>query len=157
MTDASIAAHFADLSDPRIHRTRLHSLEEILVIAICAAICGADSWVHGELFGRSKEAWFRTFLKLPHGIPSHDTFGRVFAALDPAEFQKCFASWVAAVSAVSEGEIIAVDGKTLRRSFDTASGRASIHMVNAWAASSGISLGQLATDGKSNEITARLG
>jgi predicted transposase YbfD/YdcC len=154
MVETSIAAHFSKLTDPRIHRTRLHSLHEILVITICAAICGADNWAHVELFGRSKESWFRSFLDLPNGIPSHDTFGRVFAALDHEQFRQCFIDWAASIAQISQEEIVAVDGKAIRRSFDAASGRAPIHMVNAWAASTGIALGQLATDSKSNEITA---
>lgn len=150
----SIGAHFGHLVDPRIHRTRLHSLHEILVITICAAVCGADNWVHIEMFAKAKEQWFRTFMDLPHGIPSHDTLGRVFSALDPESFGKCFASWAAAVANVCDGEVIAIDGKTARRSFDTASSKSAVHMVNAWATRAGLALGQIASDAKSNEITA---
>ncbi|NER26055.1 MAG: ISAs1 family transposase, partial [Symploca sp. SIO1C2] len=120
----------------------------------CAAICGADNWVAIELFAKSKEAWFKKFLALPNGIPSHDTLGRLFAALDPNGFRDCFVSWVQGLRGVMQGEVVAIDGKTLRRSFDANTSKAAIHMVNAWASSTGISLGQLATDAKSNEITA---
>jgi predicted transposase YbfD/YdcC len=151
---AGIAAHFSAVKDPRMERRKLHLLTDILVIAICAAICGADGWVAVERFGKAKRSWLRQFLDLPNGIPSHDTFGRLFAALDPNLFREAFISWVAAVSGSCAGEIIAVDGKTLRRSFDTASSTAALHMVNAWATGAGIALGQLATEAKSNEITA---
>jgi predicted transposase YbfD/YdcC len=124
--------YFHDLPDPRINRTKLHNLMDILAIAMLAVICGAEGFVQIELFGKSKLAWLKTFLKLPHGIPSHDTFGRVFAALDPEAF----------------------DGKTLRRSFQAAGGRAAVHMISAWCQSNRMVLGQLATDEKSNEITA---
>ena len=150
----SLPEHFADLPDPRIERTKRHSLHDILVITICAVICGADDWVSIELFGKSKEAWFRTFLELPHGIPSHDTLGRVFAALDPTAFAQCFASWVQSVANVTDGEVVAIDGKTLRRSFDRAAGKAAVHMVSAWATKNRLVLGQIKTDAKSNEIKA---
>jgi predicted transposase YbfD/YdcC len=145
---------FAQLKDPRVNRTRLHSLGDIMAIAICAIICGADGWEQVAKFGRCKVKWFRTFLELPHGIPSHDTFGRVFAALDPAAFEECFMKWVNALAAASAGRLIAIDGKTIRRSLDAANGKAAIHMVNAWCQANHMVLGQLATDAKSNEITA---
>jgi hypothetical protein len=129
----SIVEHFDGLHDPRVVGRSDHLLLDILVIAICAVICGAEGWVSVEQFGRAKESWLRTFLRLPRGIPSHDTFGRVFAALNPEELSHCFASWVAALSEASAGEVIAIDGKTLRRSFDLASGKSAIHMVSAWA------------------------
>lgn len=150
----SLPEHFAGLPDPRVERTKRHSLHDILVITICAVICGADDWVSIELFGKSKEGWFRSFLGLPHGIPSHDTLGRVFAALDPTAFAQCFASWVQSVANVTDGEVVAIDGKTLRRSFDRAAGKAAIHMVSAWATKNRLVLGQVKTDEKSNEITA---
>ena len=127
---------------------------DIVVIAICAAVCGADGWVAVARFAQAKEQWLRKFLKLPNGIPSHDTFGRTFAALNPDAFREIFVAWVASLQEVRAGEIIAVDGKTLRSSFDNASSKSALHMVNAWATQAGISLGQLATDTKSNEITA---
>jgi predicted transposase YbfD/YdcC len=151
---AALAEHFGELKDPRIDRQKLHSLTDILVITICAAICGADGWVAVERFGKAKKSWLQQFLALSNGIPSHDTFGRFFSILDPAVFREAFISWVTAVSQVSAGEVIAVDGKTLRRSFDTASEKAALHMVNAWATDAGVALGQLATEAKSNEITA---
>jgi predicted transposase YbfD/YdcC len=145
---------FAKLEDPRMNRTKLHSLSDILAIAICAVICGADGWVQVAKFGRCKREWFTTFLDLPNGIPSHDTFGRVFAALDPGAFEECFMKWVAALATASQGRLIAIDGKTIRRSLDTASDKAAIHMVNAWCQTNHMVLGQVATQAKSNEITA---
>jgi predicted transposase YbfD/YdcC len=151
---ALIAAYFAAISDPRVERTRLHELVDILVIAICAVICGADSWVEMETYGRAKEQWLRQFLALPHGIPSHDTFSRVLARLKPDELQQCFLRWMRAVSEVTHGEVVAIDGKTLRRSFDRAAGKGAIHMVSAWASANRLVLGQQKVDEKSNEITA---
>jgi predicted transposase YbfD/YdcC len=151
---SSIAAHFRQLPDPRVRRTRRHALEDILVITLCAVICGADDWVSIAHFGHAKRKWFRGFLALEHGIPSHDTFGRVFAALDPAAFKAAFLAWVQTVAEHLPGEVIAVDGKTLRRTFDTAADKAAIHMVSAWATAQGLCLGQVKTDTKSNEITA---
>jgi predicted transposase YbfD/YdcC len=151
---ASLLEHIAIITDPRLERSRLHSLQDVVVIALCGMICGADDWVSIEQFGKAKESWFRTFLDLPHGIPSHDTFGRIFAALDPEAFAQFFAAWVRDVAELTEGQVVAIDGKTIRRSFDRAGSRSAIHMVNAWATESGLSLGQVATDEKSNEITA---
>ena len=150
----SIDKHFANLKDPRIDRTKLHQLSDILVIAICAVICGADNWEEVELFGQAKEAWFKTFLALPNGIPSHDTFWRVFARLDPQQFQQSFVSWIAAVSEVTKGQVVAIDGKTLRRSHDKSLGRGAIDMVSAWASENRLVLGQVKVDDKSNEISA---
>ena len=129
----SIGEHFNDLEDPRMERTKRHQLLDIIAIAICGVICGADSWVDLELFGRSKEEWLKRFLSLPNGIPSHDTFGRVFARLDPEKFAQCFTSRVTAVSQLTQGEVVAIDGKTLRRSHDPAKGKSAIHLVSAWA------------------------
>jgi len=145
---------FGDLKDPRMNRTKRHSLGDILAVAICAIICGADGWTQVAKFGRCKIEWFRTFLDLPNGIPSHDTFGRVFAALDPVHFERCFMKWIADLAVASAGRLIAIDGKTIRRSLDAANARAAVHMVNAWCAANQMVLGQLATDAKSNEITA---
>lgn len=150
----SIGEHFNDLEDPRMERSKHHQLLDIIAIAICGVICGADSWVDLELFGRSKEEWLKRFLSLPNGIPSHDTFGRVFALLDPAKFAQCFTSWVKAVSQLTQGQVIAIDGKALRRSHDRANGKSAIHMVSAWASANHLVLGQLKVDDKSNEITA---
>jgi len=151
---AGIADHFGDLEDPRVDRTKRHELLDILIIAICAVICGADDWVAVESFGQAKEEWLRTFLALPHGIPSHDTFGRVFARLDPEAFQNCFRSWVAAVFERTESQVVGLDGKTVRGSHDQALGKGAIHMVSAWATANELVLGQLKVDDKSNEITA---
>lgn len=150
----SIGQHFNDLADPRIDRTKHHQLLDIIAIAICGVICGADNWVDLELFGRSKEAWLKRFLSLPNGIPSHDTFGRVFARLDPGKFAQCFTSWVKAVNQLTQGQVIAIDGKTLRRSHDRANGKGAIHLVSAWASANHLVLGQLKVADKSNEITA---
>jgi len=153
--ESSIGRHFAGLTDPRIERTREHRLVDIVTIALCAVLCGAGDWVAIETFGRAKQAWLRTSLALPGGIPSHDTFGRVFARLDPAEFRACFLAWVRGVSGqeVTAG-IVAIDGKTVRRSHDRERGKAALHLVSAWASANGLALGQVATDEKSNEITA---
>lgn len=145
---------FDELEDPRRRQGQRHRLADVILIAVAAVICGADSWVEVELFGRAKERWLREFLELPNGIPSHDTFGRVFAALDPAKFEACFRRWVAAVNQTSAGQVVAIDGKTLRRSHDRGRGRGALHMVSAWAAENGLALGQLAVEAKSNEITA---
>ena len=150
----SITVHFAALTDPRIDRTKVHRLSDLVTIALCAVLCGANDWVGVETFGHAKEPWLRTFLALPGGIPSHDTFGRVFARLDPAEFQRCFVAWVQAVAPATAGQVVAVDGKTLRRSHDRRHGQAALHLVSAWATHSGLVLGQEATRAKSNEITA---
>ena len=151
---ASITEHFASLEDPRIDRTKRHNLLDIVTIAICGTICGADSWVDIELFGHCKEEWFKSFLELPNGIPSHDTFGDVFARLDPDQFQRCFIEWIQAVAQVTQGEVVAIDGKTVRRSHDRTLGKQAIHMVNVWASSSGLVLGQAKVAAKSNEIVA---
>jgi predicted transposase YbfD/YdcC len=151
---ASIVGHFVDLEDPRVERTKRHLLLDIVVIAICAVICGADSWVAVALFGKAKLAWLKRFLELPNGIPSHDTFGRVFARLKPEQFEKCFLQWIAAVSDITAGQVVAIDGKTVRRSHDTGIGRGAIHMVSAWATANELVLGQVKVDDKSNEITA---
>ena len=145
---------FQELPDPRVNRTQRHSLHDILVITIMAVTCGADGFTQIAQFGRSKLDWLKTFLDLPNGIPSHDTFGRVLAMLDPSAFERCMVDWTAALAAATGGRIISLDGKTLRRSFQAAGGRAAIHMVNAWCSANRMVLGQLATDEKSNEITA---
>ncbi len=149
----SLVEHFGSLKDPRIERKNSHHLIDIVVIAICGIICGADDWVSISEFGRSKESWFRTFLELPNGIPSHDTFGRVFSLISPTGFQRCFTRWMRSLTGVFEG-LVAVDGKTLRRSHDRRCERAAIHMVSAWANENSLVLGQVKTEEKSNEITA---
>lgn len=152
--DCTISEHFSSLKDPRTGRMVDHYLIEILIIAICAVICGADDWVAIEQFGQAKEKWFRTFLHLPNGIPSHDTFRRVFAQLEPEAFQACFVSWMRGIAQLSQGEIVSIDGKCLRRSHDRGSGKAAIYMVSAWASTNRLVLGQRKTEEKSNEITA---
>lgn len=154
LSSADILNHFATLTDPRIDRSKEHHLLDILTIALCATISGADEWVAMEQFGNAKREWFDTFLDLPNGIPSHDTFGRVFAALDPDQFQSCFRAWVQSAVTLTEGAVVAVDGKAVRRSHDRGAGKAAIHMVSAWASAQRLVLGQIAVDEKSNEITA---
>jgi predicted transposase YbfD/YdcC len=143
---------FSELDDPRDDNAR-HDLLELLVIALCAVLCGAEDCSDMALFGRAKEAFFREFLSLRHGIPSHDTFSRVFRLLDPVKFHACFLVFMRRFSETIQG-VIAIDGKTLRRSFDRASQKSALHLVSAWAAEQRLVLGQLAVDGKSNEITA---
>jgi len=150
----TIYAYFGSVPDPRLDRTKRYSLKDIIVVAVCAVICGADGWVGVEEFGKSKIDWFRRFLDLPNGIPSHDTFGRVFSLLDSEKFMECFANWIGGVANLTAGEVVAIDGKTLRRSFDTASSKSAIHMVSVWACENGLVLGQVKTEEKSNEITA---
>jgi predicted transposase YbfD/YdcC len=150
----SIAKHFGGLKDPRTGNAKQHIFLEILIIAICAVICGADGWNDIELYGKNKKAWLKTFLELPKGIPSHDTFGRVFALIKPEEFQGRFIEWVKAIEKLTAGQVIAVDGKQLRRSHDQDIGKAAIYMVSAWATANQVVLGQRKVDEKSNEITA---
>jgi len=149
-----IDRHFASISDPRSGNATQHELIDILVIAVCAVISGADNWVEIELWGQAQQSWLETFLALPNGIPSHDTIGRVFARLDPAQFRECFLSWVSAISKLSQGQVVAIDGKKLRRSHNRRSGKDAIWMVSAWAAANRLVLGQVKTKGKSNEIKA---
>ena len=150
----------AAVPDPRRQcRNLRHRLVDVLVIGFCAVLCGCDDFVEIEAFGRAKEDFFRRFLELPHGIPSHDTFRRVFQAVQPLALQQCLIEWLRDVRQTSPagpaaGEVVAIDGKTLRRTFDRARGLGALHLVSAWATSNGITLGQVAADGKSNEITA---
>ncbi len=129
----TIAQHFAPLPDPRVERSKRYQLIDILIIALCAVICGADDFVNMEEWGCSKKDWLRERLGLTGDIPSHDTFGRVFARLDPEAFSRCFVSWTKAIKARTGGQVIALDGKVLRRSFDSATGKGAIDMVSAWA------------------------
>jgi predicted transposase YbfD/YdcC len=154
--ETSISRCFAGLTDPRVERTREHRLLDIITITLCAVLCGADDWVAIETFGHAKETWLQTFLALPGGIPSHDTFGRVFARLDPTEFRACFLAWVQRVSTSRDltAGVVAIDGKAARRSHDRGQGKAALHLVSAWASANSLVLGQLATEQKSNEITA---
>ena len=151
---ATLVEHFARLPDPRIERHRWHKLSDILVIAVCAVLCGAESYPAIEDFGQEREAWLRQFLELPSGIPSHDTFNRVLRVLEPVALQQCFLNWMQAVAEVTQGEVVAIDGKALRRSFAKDTGKRAIHMVSAWATTNGVVLGQRKVDTKSNEIMA---
>lgn len=144
---------FEDLTDPRIERTRVHDLFELVVVALCGTIAGADSWTDIQRFGNQRLPWLRTFLELPEGIPSHDTFGRVFGRLNPAELVSCIQQWLHDIGR-EIGQHIAIDGKTLRGSGDKAAGRNPLHLVSAWASEARLTLGQIAVDSKSNEITA---
>ena len=153
-TSSPLFEHFSNLDDPRVDYLVEHHLLDIIGLTICAVICGADSWVDIELYGNAKEEWLRSFLALPNGIPSHDTIARLFAALDPEQLQACFLDWVRSVAQLSAGEIVAIDGKTLRHSYDTGSDKGAIHMVSAWASQNRLVLGQVKVDAKSNEITA---
>lgn len=144
---------FGRVEDPRLDRKKQHSLLDIIAISICAAIAGADGWTEIADFGHAKEDWLRTFLKLPNGIPSHDTFGRVFSLLDPGQFQDAFQEWVKAIQGQIKG-VVAIDGKTARRSHDHGKGQKAIHVVSAWARESSLALGQVAVGEKSNEISA---
>ena len=146
--------HFQGLEDKRRGAGKRHKLIDILTIAICGIICGADDWSGIEAYGQAKEEWLKGFLELPHGIPSHDTFGRVFSWLDPKAFEASFLSWVQEVMEITKGQVIAVDGKTVRRSHDHANGQEAIHIVSAWAQKNRLVLGQVKVDEKSNEITA---
>ena len=148
------ARHFVKITDPRLNRTKRHALLDIIILALCATLGGANGWADIERFGNAKLAFFRQFLGLPHGIPSHDTFGRVFARLDPAALLVCIQEWLAALGRAVHHEVVAIDGKTLRGSFDTASGQNPLHLVSAWATEARLVLGQIAVDAKSNEITA---
>jgi predicted transposase YbfD/YdcC len=150
----NIIEHFGSLRDPRLERTRLHKLSDILVIAICAIICHADSWEDVEAYGHAKESWLKTFLELENGIPSHDTFNRVFARLDAKQFEICFVNWVSAVAKITAGQVVALDGKLPRGSRDGAIGKGAIDIVSAWATENQIALGQVKVNDKSNEITA---
>ncbi len=151
---ASIIQHFSTIKDPRKDRHKKHQLGDIFFIMLCATICGADNWVAIERFGKAKKQWSTERLNLAYGIPSHDTFGAVFSALDTEQFSQCFSNWVADLSCLVEEDIIALDGKCIRRSLDKASKKAAIHMVSAWSRQNSLVLGQVKVDDKSNEITA---
>lgn len=144
---------FAQVEDPRMDRTKRHRLRDIIILAICGVICGAEGWVEIEEFGKAKEVFFTELLDLPNGIPSHDTFGRVFALLDSKQFEARFVQWVQGISRTVKG-VVAIDGKTLRRSHDRGNGKKALHLVSAWAVENRLILAQLATEEKSNEITA---
>src|ERR671927_247099 len=149
-----LASCFTGLEDPRETRRCDHQLVDILAIAVCAVVACAESWEDIELYGRSKRAWLETFLALPNGIPSHDTFRRVFMLIDPDAFEACFSRWAQSLAVGAEREVVAIDGKTVRRSGSRRHERGPLHLVSAWASERGLALGQRAVDGKSNEITA---
>jgi len=151
---ASLASFIADLPDPRVERSRLHPLSDIVLLTLIAVTCGADDWVSVEAYGEINEAWLKEFLELPNGIPSHDTLGRVFRMLDPVELSTRLGRWLEALQEPVEDEQVCIDGKSLRRAFDAASGKAPMHIVNAWAAGARIALGQVGVDSKENEIVA---
>lgn len=156
----TLVEYFAEIPDPRVERARLHTLPDILALCLCATICGADGFVEIEEFGKAKKEWLGQWLELPNGIPSHDTLGRVFSRLNPESLQACFLRWVEALrqgvpTEPPDGDsVVALDGKTLRRSFDTATQTSAMHVVSAWALGSRLVLGQVKTSEKSNEITA---
>jgi predicted transposase YbfD/YdcC len=152
-TPRSLIEHIRQISDPRIEKKCRHKLEDIVAISICAILCGADDWNAIEGFGKAKQEWFKRFLELPNGIPSHDTFRRLFCILSPAAFEQFFTDWVRGVAGLVKG-VVAIDGKTLRRSHDRRLGKSAIHMVSAWCAENSVVLGQIKTEEKSNEITA---
>lgn len=154
LEEGILAKHFGKVKDPRMERTQRHKLLDIILIVICGVICGADSWVDIEMFGKAKKDWLKSFLELPNGIPSHDTFGRVFAAIKPEEFEKSFMEWVREINELTHGQVLAIDGKVLRGSKDSGSGKNAIYMVSAWASENQLVLGQRKVDDKSNEITA---
>ncbi len=154
LNPASPLYHFQNLTDPRVDRTRYHLLEDIVFLTIMAVLSGADNWVAIETFGKEKESWLRKYLSLPAGIPSHDTLGGLMSRICPEEFEGCFLGWIKEIANLREGEIVAIDGKALRKSYDKASSKASIHMVSAWANQNELVLGQIKVDDKSNEITA---
>jgi len=154
MSIEKLGQYFVAVEDPRCSGKVEHRLIEVLVIACCAVIACAESWNDIALYGRSKLAWLRTFLELANGIPSHDTFRRVFMLIDPDAFEAGFAAWVGSLAAGFEREVVAIDGKTVRRSFDHGREQSPLHVVSAWASEQGLVLGQRCVDGKSNEITA---
>lgn len=153
---SNLEPYFGELPDPRKGQNVQHPLLSIVSIAICAVICGADNWVDVEMFGQAKQAWLETFLALPHGIPSHDTFGRVFRWINPEAFETCFSEWTQALCSLTAGEVIALDGKQLRRSKDGVLGREGIRLVSAWASENGLMLTQAPVEAGHNEIPTLL-
>ena len=152
--DNTILKYFSSLEDPRIERTKQHLLVDIVAIAILAVISGADTWVAIETYAQAKQEWLQQFLALPNGIPSHDTIARVFARLDTQAFEQCFHQWVTSITEAIGAQVIPIDGKTVRQSFDRERGQKAIHVISAWASEHRLVLGQLKVDSKSNEITA---
>ena len=151
---SNLVEHFSNLPDPRSDKNKQYALADIIVLSICAIVSGAEGWEAIEKFGKEKEDWLRQFIKLENGIPSHDCISWVFSRISPKKFQQCFINWTQSVVELTQGEIIAIDGKTARHSYDRRLNCPAIHMVNAWASQNAMSLGQVATAEKSNEITA---
>jgi predicted transposase YbfD/YdcC len=145
-------AYFSGLEDPRIDRTKLHPLQNIIVMALCGAICGADGWEDFELFAESRASWFETFLEMPNGTPSADTFRRVFAALDPTEFERRFRAWVRTFAGDLDGKVVAIDGKTLRGAVESASKDSALHLLHIWATEQQVLLAHCAVDGAPGEV-----
>jgi len=152
--NTSFFEHFANLEDPRIERSKEHLLKDIIAIAILGIISGADGWVAIEAYGNAKYEWLKSFLELPNGIPSHDTLSRVFALIEPQQFQECFLSWVNAIVGELELNVIAIDGKTMKQSYDRNYQQKALHIVTAWSSSHQLVLGQKKVHKKSNELTA---
>lgn len=152
--NASLIGHFSILKDPRIEHHKKHNLVDIILLAICAVLSGAEGWEAIEEYGHAKLEWLRKFIPLENGIPAHDTLARVLSRVSAKGLQECFMNWVTAVHHVTEGQVVAIDGKTVRRSFDRGARKGAIHMVSAWGSANGLVLGQLKTEEKSNEITA---
>ncbi len=148
----SLTKHFASIQDLRTGNAKQHVLLDIIIIAICAAICGVDNWVEVEVWAKANQKWLRTFLELPHGIPSHDTFRRIFILLDPKQFRRCFLVWIPAVSKLTHGQIVAIDGKKLQRSYDRRCGQKALSLVSAWATANGVVLDQRKVKAQSNEM-----
>ena len=151
---SDLLEQLSNLEDPRDSRAKRHELGNVVFMAICAVLGGADCWTDVEVFCNSKRQWFESLLDIPDGIPSHDTFGRVFSMLDPEQFQRCFTHWIAAISEITQGNVVAIDGKALRGSADDTAGVRPTHLVSAWAQSNSMILGQLKVADHSNEITA---
>jgi predicted transposase YbfD/YdcC len=150
----NIVDHFRDIEDPRIDRHKRHMIWDIIVLTICAVVCGCETWEDIEIYGKEKHQWLKKFLALPNGIPSHDTIRRLFIRLHPDHLHQCFLSWVNAIRTHIDGEVVSIDGKTARRTHDRTNGKSALHMVSAWASENRMVLGQVKTDEKSNEITA---
>jgi len=150
----NILDHFREIEDPRMERNKRHTIWDIIVLTICAVVCGCETWEDIEIYGKEKRQWLSRFLALPNGIPSHDTIRRLFIRLNPEQLQQCFLSWVEAIREHADGEVVSIDGKTARRSHDRETGKSALHMVSAWASENRMILGQVKSDEKSNEITA---
>jgi predicted transposase YbfD/YdcC len=152
--ETSIVKAFSSVEDPRIDRTKKHKLIDIITISLCAMVGGAEGWEDIEFFGNERLEWFQSFLELPNGIPSHDTIRRVFERIDTKQFNACLVEWTKTLHQSTKGMIVAIDGKSLRHSFDNATGKSALHLVSAWVHDSNIMIGQCAVDTKKNEISS---